>query len=537
MKSVKVSHYLYTASLFFLIFLTAVCIALSGADVIIQALTDRSSSGHFVPRNLLVVSSSYVLLALASLLFSCSRMITVRSSLQDIPKLYIPIKKEDLPKKVFSKIQQEFEQAKETRRLTQPRSEDIQAVGRARQSSNSHINNGIVIPPGYEGLDFRQIISRTPYVLESFFLDISRPPSVTVSQFMEDLVRQRLIDGQIAATYIKGYEKSRFSDQPLTPEEYMEIMKALVVIIKQLGQSIDKDDNGVSNELSTSASPTSNSNNNQSMNPDLNRPTVNRLNTAASSILSSFSGLSFKTDDDDDDDDDDDAVGSSIAPDRETSMLPKMQKKNRGKGRAIEKQKLEHPSTATAMISNVPQHRNSTASSGTHISHYYGKRRNSKFVADDAQSWMSRSTYHTYTSHSSSGKNIRSAYRKKSIPSQKKDRQRPMSFGSSNSSMSNTSGMDSINSMRSNAGRVSNANSSREQKHTVVNHAGNSGTQTARSLRTAKALHMPGQAAESDSILNLTDEEGGYSTYDEDEVRQDIYEMLMKDKFTQHPLS
>lgn len=34
---------------------------------------------------------------MASLLFSCSRMLTVRGSLQDIPKLYIPIKKEDLP--------------------------------------------------------------------------------------------------------------------------------------------------------------------------------------------------------------------------------------------------------------------------------------------------------------------------------------------------------------------------------------------------------------------------------------------------------
>lgn len=118
MKSVRLPHYLYTASLFALIFLTAVCIAISAADVIIQALSDKTSTGKFDFRNLIVVSCSYVILvmkvnvtkchlktnirhheqqALASLLFSCSRMLTVRASLQDIPKLYIPIKKDDLP--------------------------------------------------------------------------------------------------------------------------------------------------------------------------------------------------------------------------------------------------------------------------------------------------------------------------------------------------------------------------------------------------------------------------------------------------------
>jgi hypothetical protein len=62
MKAVKLPHYLYTSSLFLLIFLTAVCIAISAADVIIQALTDKTSTGEFDYRNLIVVSGSYVLL-------------------------------------------------------------------------------------------------------------------------------------------------------------------------------------------------------------------------------------------------------------------------------------------------------------------------------------------------------------------------------------------------------------------------------------------------------------------------------------------
>lgn len=62
MKSVKLPQYLYTASLFLLIFLTAVCVAISAADVIIQALTDKTKDGKFDYRNLVVVGGSYVLL-------------------------------------------------------------------------------------------------------------------------------------------------------------------------------------------------------------------------------------------------------------------------------------------------------------------------------------------------------------------------------------------------------------------------------------------------------------------------------------------
>lgn len=66
MKSVRLPHYLYTASLFFLILLTAICIGISAADVIIQALTDKTSTGKFDFRNLVVVSGSYVLLVMSN---------------------------------------------------------------------------------------------------------------------------------------------------------------------------------------------------------------------------------------------------------------------------------------------------------------------------------------------------------------------------------------------------------------------------------------------------------------------------------------
>jgi hypothetical protein len=56
------SNALYTASLFILIALTAVCLAVSAADVIIQALADKNQYGQHDYRNLFVVGGSYVLL-------------------------------------------------------------------------------------------------------------------------------------------------------------------------------------------------------------------------------------------------------------------------------------------------------------------------------------------------------------------------------------------------------------------------------------------------------------------------------------------
>lgn len=62
MHSTRLTHYLYTASLFLLILLTAIAIAISAADVIIQALADRTESDQLDYRNLVVVAASYVVL-------------------------------------------------------------------------------------------------------------------------------------------------------------------------------------------------------------------------------------------------------------------------------------------------------------------------------------------------------------------------------------------------------------------------------------------------------------------------------------------
>ncbi|KAG1314081.1 hypothetical protein G6F61_001307 [Rhizopus arrhizus] len=231
MKSTRLPHYLYTASLFLLILLTAVCIAISAADVSIQALADKTTTGKFDFRNLVVVGGSYVLLALASLIFSCSRMLSIRRSMQNIPKIHIPIKKNDVCEKVYLKIKHEFEQVKSIKQNTIPRHEDIQAVGWAKPGT-----------PLFEGLDFKQAIARTPAIVESVAINIDpsykRPLYCPVRQYIEFLIREGLVDKQLGTTYVEGYEIARFSRDPLSQQQYIDIMKHLAAILQNMGYNI-----------------------------------------------------------------------------------------------------------------------------------------------------------------------------------------------------------------------------------------------------------------------------------------------------------
>ncbi|CAO3661699.1 unnamed protein product [Rhizopus microsporus] len=238
MNSAKWPHYLYTASLFLLISLSALCIAISAADVIIQALTDRTSTGKLDFRNLAVVGGSYVLLALISVVCSCSRMISVRRSMQNIPKLHIPIKEQNLPKKVYSQIWHEFRQTRAIRDQAKPRPEDIQAVGWAKPGT-----------PLFEGLDFKQAIARTPAIVENVACNIDpsykRPMYCPVRQYIEFLIQEGLIDRELGTVYVQGYEIARFSRDPLSQEQYIDIMKHLAAILQNMGYNIKNSDGQV----------------------------------------------------------------------------------------------------------------------------------------------------------------------------------------------------------------------------------------------------------------------------------------------------
>ncbi|KAI9499536.1 hypothetical protein BDB00DRAFT_753060 [Zychaea mexicana] len=192
MKSTRYGHFFYTSSLFFLIFLTAVCIALSAADVIVQALFDRTESGPFDLRNLFVVAASYVVL------------------------------------KVYSHIQGQFDDVKKVRKSAEPRPEDIGHVGWGKPGDAQ-----------FEGVDFKRVVARTPMFIEQaamkISLDFARPSHVPTRKYIHFLIQRGLIDGQIGQVYVDGYEQARFSRVPVNQDTFREIMTHLAVILKHLG--------------------------------------------------------------------------------------------------------------------------------------------------------------------------------------------------------------------------------------------------------------------------------------------------------------
>ncbi|KAI7872454.1 hypothetical protein BDF14DRAFT_1697521, partial [Spinellus fusiger] len=191
MPSNRTSRHLYTASLLCLVLLIVVCLAISAADVIIQALEDRTATGYLDYRNLFVVTSSYVLL------------------------------------KVHSHIQNEFIKVKEIQTQCHPLSASVPSTGKSTPDML------------FDGVDFKRAISRTPAIIESAAIKLdteyARPHYVPVRQYMEFLMQRKLVDFQLGRVYLEGYERARFSCYPMSQEEYLDIMKHLAVMLHHMG--------------------------------------------------------------------------------------------------------------------------------------------------------------------------------------------------------------------------------------------------------------------------------------------------------------
>ncbi|KAI8074504.1 hypothetical protein BC940DRAFT_288406 [Gongronella butleri] len=226
MASSRFTRHLYTASLFFLILLTAACVGLSAIDIIFQSLSDRAPSGSFDIRSLAVVGASYVALAIACFLLASSRLIQIRRTLRKIPKNLVP--SGYLPQKVIGRIQQGFNMVSFIRKEAEPLVQDIPDVGWAKPGSGT-----------FEGVNFKQAIARTPTIIEKAAIQISdgyaRPSFLPVRNYMEVLMQHDVISVSLGQVYLQGYEKSRFGQHAPTQEEYLDVMKHLAAILRQMG--------------------------------------------------------------------------------------------------------------------------------------------------------------------------------------------------------------------------------------------------------------------------------------------------------------
>jgi hypothetical protein len=103
--------------------------------------------------------------------------------------------------------------------------------------------------PLFEGLDFKQAIARTPAIVENVACNIDpsykRPMYCPVRQYIEFLIQEGLIDRELGTVYVQGYEIARFSRDPLSQEQYIDIMKHLAAILQNMGYNIKNSDGQV----------------------------------------------------------------------------------------------------------------------------------------------------------------------------------------------------------------------------------------------------------------------------------------------------
>ncbi|KAI9241570.1 MAG: hypothetical protein BYD32DRAFT_37573 [Podila humilis] len=192
----------YVSSLFFLVAVTGICIFASAYDVIFQILHPANKGDVPNYQNLAVFGGSYVLLGLLATIFGFSRYVTVKLARQAIPKAYMPISQEDLPKKVYEFVQSELDRVARLAKKATPTLEESAQPGWGKPESS------------LQDTHFKTFMASTPHFIEraaiAYSPDLARPLNMSISAYLHMLMDQRLVARDIALEYIAGYEQARF---------------------------------------------------------------------------------------------------------------------------------------------------------------------------------------------------------------------------------------------------------------------------------------------------------------------------------------
>lgn len=113
--------------------------------------------------------------------------------------------------------------------------------------------------PLFENVNFKKAISRTPGIVEKAAIakDVKykRPPFVPIRQYIEYLMYQGIVNEPLGKFYLDGYELARFSRVPITQDQYMDIMKYLAAILRNMGYRAHEADHKVSTETRSITCP------------------------------------------------------------------------------------------------------------------------------------------------------------------------------------------------------------------------------------------------------------------------------------------
>lgn len=219
-----VFQWLYSGSYFiFLIILLALSSAMP-IDIIIQS----SQTTSRLAINTLIIIGACALFVIISLTLYFTRLLIIRSHVQDIPKPYIPITSSDVPPNVASYIHDELERCQDVVKLSGPK-DDIVHKGMYHYHIDSNVNNP-VLPDNviYENVvrEIGEDIKYRRYINLDDHSFIPVTTKETLRQTLETLYRanssicnQKDMDN--LHSFLRLYQNFRFSGDPISYNDFI----------------------------------------------------------------------------------------------------------------------------------------------------------------------------------------------------------------------------------------------------------------------------------------------------------------------------
>ncbi|KAI8826823.1 uncharacterized protein EV422DRAFT_511554 [Fimicolochytrium jonesii] len=201
-----------------LLLLVTAIMGFCGLDIFMRLFQDRVL--------LISAGSSVGLLVLGAVLISSARTLSIRSALQSIPKVYVPINPSDLPKRVHKLIQADLSNVANIALEAKPRPQDAFELGWGKQGT------------ALEKVHFKTAAVQTFELLERAAIDISpylrRPSTLTARRYIEYLISEGVLGPDLGRYYIDRYEQLRFGPHELAESDYREFMKLVAVALRSM---------------------------------------------------------------------------------------------------------------------------------------------------------------------------------------------------------------------------------------------------------------------------------------------------------------
>lgn len=222
-------EWFYTASYFvFVVFLLALTSSLP-IDVIVQSVANNV---HLATNSIIVWTILLALVFFYSVLHIV-RLIFNKLVLQDIPKSYIPITKQDIGKKMSRIIDKEIIRSKKLRELAKPKGQVVHLgmYHKSNLESGYEKDLDMELPDNLIYENIVKIIGQEIKYNNTLTLNDNKVLHLSNKYTLREELRQVFRSGnsqlkpQKLEQFINVYEKLRYSGEPITLPEFKQFLK------------------------------------------------------------------------------------------------------------------------------------------------------------------------------------------------------------------------------------------------------------------------------------------------------------------------